>query len=68
MLITLEMSPEDAESLMKAFKEGKLAELGIIDVMPAEPEIHSSQDTNWSKSENERRQAPPSEQDEVPPR
>lgn len=55
--LTLNMTKEDAERFLRAFRDGQLADLGIIDVSP--PLLHSSEKTDraWVTSENERRDA-----------
>jgi hypothetical protein len=63
-IITLSMSPEDAERLKQAFAEGRLKELGIteIEFPPEEPEPGKKQ---WRQDERRKRRK--TKGDDTPP-
>jgi hypothetical protein len=63
--LTVTISPEDGERLMQAFKEGKLTELGILDVKVNEPQSREPSEQKWTGTESERRKTP--NIDDVPP-
>src|SRR5262245_10559926 len=56
--VTLRMSPAAARRLVELFHDGKLAELGILDVTPAAPSPHELPLGRWTDAEDERRQTP----------
>ena len=56
--LTISISPEDSERLMQAFKDGKLAELGILDVKPGKPGLPDATEKKWTGTENERLHTP----------
>ncbi len=57
---------DDVERLMQAFKEGKLADLGIVEVKLAEAEKAGRHQGAWSSGESNRRRSP--RKKETPPR
>ena len=59
--LTLSMNQDDAERLMQAFKDGKLAELGVLDI-----KFPEAIEKKWTGTESQRRDKP--KQDDVPPR
>lgn len=58
--LTLSMHEEDAEKLMQAFKDGKLAELGVLDI-----KFPEALEKKWTGTESQRRDRP--KQNDVPP-
>ncbi len=56
--LTVKITAEDAERLLKAFQDGKLTELGVLDVKIPELEATSSSQKQWANSEDERRESP----------
>lgn len=61
--VTLSMSPEDAQRLLQAFKDGKLAELGVTDAILAESGPFTGSQKKWTGAETDRHP----KQDDLPP-
>jgi hypothetical protein len=63
--VTLQTSPEDAERLVKAFKDGNLAELGVTEVTITDTSISGGPAKTWTTLESDRRDSP---NQDIPPR
>ncbi len=64
--LTLRMSREDAEKLVRTWEEGKLDHLNITDIRPKEPESPQPPSREWAEDEAVRRKM--TKQKDVPPR
>lgn len=53
--VTLKMTREDAQRFMQSFKDGKLADLGVVDVLRASPVAPDNSNRQWANSEQDRR-------------
>jgi hypothetical protein len=56
--IGVKIHREDYERLMQAFKDGKLADLGIIDIVRITPEKPDGTEGQWTGTEGKRRRIP----------
>ena len=56
-LVTISVAPDDAEKIYKAFCDGKLMELGIMDVelAPLHENVASPDKQQWTKAERHKR-------------
>jgi len=56
--LTISLKPEDAERLIQAFNEGKLAELGVLDIIQVtKPGTSEVTGKSWASAEGEKREA-----------
>jgi hypothetical protein len=60
VVLRLEMDATDAERVVAAFKAGKLAELGIVDIaFPNQPELNPSNEGHADRHRPTKRTEPP---------